>query len=59
LRLNKFLSYTKTNKTAFGGSRVPKDAQVLRIGILGCGPISQFAHLESVQKGRNVVLQGV
>lgn len=31
----------------------------LRIGILGCGPISQFAHLESVQKGRNVTLQAV
>ncbi|WP_296745760.1 Gfo/Idh/MocA family oxidoreductase [Mesorhizobium sp.] len=36
-----------------------KDARCLRVGILGCGPISQFAHLESVQKGRNVVLQAV
>ncbi len=31
----------------------------LGIGILGCGPIAQFAHLESVQKGRNVVLKAV
>src|SRR4029453_18158870 len=31
----------------------------LAIGILGCGPISQFAHLESVQKSRNTVLQAV
>lgn len=32
---------------------------VLRVGILGCGPISQFAHLESVQKAKNAVLQAV
>lgn len=31
----------------------------LRVGILGCGPISQFAHLESAQKARNVVLRAV
>ena len=31
----------------------------IRIGILGCGPIAQLAHLESVQKGRNVVLAAV
>src|SRR5262245_56983726 len=31
----------------------------LGIGILGCGPISQFAHLESVQKSGNSVLQAV
>jgi predicted dehydrogenase len=31
----------------------------LGIGILGCGPISQFAHLESVQKSRNCVLAAV
>jgi predicted dehydrogenase len=33
--------------------------QKLGIGILGCGPISQFAHLESVQKSRNAVLEAV
>jgi predicted dehydrogenase len=31
----------------------------LGIGILGCGPISQFAHLESVQKARNSMLVAV
>jgi predicted dehydrogenase len=36
-----------------------KDANCLCIGILGCGPISQFAHLESAQKARNVVLRAV
>jgi len=38
---------------------VTKDANALRVGILGCGPISQFAHLESAQKARNVVLRAV
>src|SRR5262245_21212082 len=31
----------------------------LGVGILGCGPIAQFAHLESVQKSRNTVLHAV
>src|SRR5271163_630751 len=36
-----------------------KETTTLRVGILGCGPISQFAHLESAQKARNVTLQAV
>ena len=36
-----------------------KERHCVRVGILGCGPISQFAHLESVQKGRNVQLRAV
>lgn len=36
-----------------------KEQDLLRVGILGCGPIAQFAHLESVQKGRNVTLAAV
>lgn len=36
-----------------------KENTTLRVGILGCGPISQFAHLESAQKARNVTLQAV
>jgi len=35
------------------------EQRALRVGILGCGPISQFAHLESAQKAKNVVLQAV
>jgi predicted dehydrogenase len=31
----------------------------LRIGILGCGPIAQFAHLEACQKAHNVSLHAV
>lgn len=38
---------------------VVKEEKLLRVGILGCGPISQAAHLESVQKGRNVELYAV
>jgi predicted dehydrogenase len=36
-----------------------KDNRLLRVGVLGCGPISQFAHLESAQKARNVELYAV
>jgi predicted dehydrogenase len=36
-----------------------KEPTLLGIGILGCGPISQFAHLESVQKSRNTYLRAV
>ncbi len=36
-----------------------KDDRLLRIGILGCGPIAQAAHLESVQKARNADLYAV
>ena len=38
---------------------VKKDIVTLPIGLLGCGPIAQFAHLESVQKGRNTRLAAV
>src|SRR4030095_3945233 len=41
-------------------SAVPDMAdKSLRTGVLGCGPISQFAHFEAVQKSRNTVLQAV
>jgi predicted dehydrogenase len=38
---------------------VKKDEKQLNVGVLGCGPISQFAHFESVQKARNTVLRAV
>lgn len=31
----------------------------LRIGVLGCGPIAQFAHFEACQKASNVVLYAI
>jgi predicted dehydrogenase len=38
---------------------VKKDERQLRVGVLGCGPISQFAHFESVQKAHNAALYAV
>src|SRR5512147_1714465 len=36
-----------------------KDSRLLRIGILGCGPISQFAHFDACRKSRNVELYAI
>jgi predicted dehydrogenase len=33
-----------------------KDARLLRLGILGCGPISQIAHFDACRKARNAEL---
>ncbi len=33
-----------------------KDSRLLRLGILGCGPISQIAHFDAVRKAHNVEL---
>lgn len=35
---------------------IKKENRLLRVGILGCGPIAQFAHFESCQKARNATL---
>jgi predicted dehydrogenase len=35
---------------------LPQDPRQLRIGVLGAGPIAQFAHFESCVKGRNTRL---
>lgn len=32
---------------------ITKEAERLRVGVLGAGPISQFAHLEATRKARN------
>jgi predicted dehydrogenase len=34
-------------------------ARMLRVGILGCGPISQAAHFESANKARNATLYAI
>ena len=36
-----------------------KDKQVVRIGVLGCGPISQAAHFEACRKARNTELYAI
>src|SRR6185295_3406992 len=33
-----------------------KESRLLRIGVLGCGPISQIAHFDAIQKARNAEL---
>ncbi len=35
------------------------DSPLLRVGVLGCGPIAQFAHLDACRKARNVELQAI
>ncbi len=36
-----------------------KDQRRLRLGILGCGPISQIAHFEAARKARNIDLHAI
>src|SRR5215470_10122864 len=36
-----------------------KDDRRLRIGLLGCGPISQAAHLDAIRKARNADLYAI
>ncbi len=36
-----------------------KDGHRLRIGVLGCGPIAQFAHFDAVRKARNADLHAI
>jgi predicted amidohydrolase len=36
-----------------------KDNRLLRVGVLGCGPIAQAAHFESCTKARNATLHAI
>jgi predicted dehydrogenase len=36
-----------------------KESRLLRVGVLGCGPISQIAHFEACRKARNATLYAV
>ncbi len=36
-----------------------KDERQLRIGVLGCGPIAQFAHFDACRKARNAELYAI
>lgn len=38
---------------------IVKDARCLRVGVLGCGPIAQAAHLDAVRKARNAELHAI
>jgi predicted dehydrogenase len=36
-----------------------KEERLLKIGVLGCGPVSQFAHFDACRKARNVELHAI
>ena len=36
-----------------------KESRLLRVGVLGCGPIAQFAHFDACRKARNAELYAV
>ncbi|MBI3850361.1 MAG: Gfo/Idh/MocA family oxidoreductase [Verrucomicrobia bacterium] len=36
-----------------------KESRLLRVGVLGCGPISQIAHFDAIRKARNAELYAV
>lgn len=36
-----------------------KESRLLRVGVLGCGPISQYAHFDACQKARNAELYAI
>src|SRR5713101_5777133 len=36
-----------------------KENRLLRIGVLGCGPIAQFAHFDACRKARNAELYAI
>ncbi len=38
---------------------IEKEKRLLRIGVLGCGPIAQFAHFDACRKGRNTELYAI
>ena len=36
-----------------------KEDRLLRVGVLGCGPIAQFAHFDACRKARNAELYAI
>ena len=36
-----------------------KEPRLLRVGVLGCGPISQYAHFDACRKARNAALYAI
>ena len=36
-----------------------KDVRLLRLGVLGCGPIAQIAHFDAARKARNIELTAI
>src|SRR5437870_9999869 len=44
---------------AVDSCRMKKEQRLLRIGVLGCGPISQIAHFDACRKARNAELYAI
>ena len=44
---------------AMSSNPVAKEERLLRVGVLGCGPIAQMAHLDACRKGRNTELYAI
>src|SRR5439155_18901011 len=38
---------------------IKKDERLLRVGVLGCGAISQYAHFDACRKARNTELYAI
>jgi predicted dehydrogenase len=38
---------------------IAKDQRLVRMGVLGCGPVAQAAHLEACRKARNTLLYAI
>ena len=38
---------------------IPKKSERIRVGVLGCGPIAQAAHLEACRRGKNTELYAI
>ena len=38
---------------------INKESRLLRIGVLGCGPIAQFAHFDACRKAGNAELYAI
>ena len=51
------LEYRSTHPVDIADLRM--ENHIINIGVLGCGPIAQFAHFESCQKAQNAVLYAI
>src|SRR5437870_12685189 len=44
---------------AVDSCRMKKESRLLRVGVLGCGPICQIAHFDACRKARNAELYAI
>lgn len=53
------LAYSRPSPHGKCHHDMKKDSRLLRLGILGCGPISQIAHFDAAKKARNIELTAI